>query len=1048
MLRRLCLIPLSAVACLLLVSDAHAQQATLTGTVTDRQTGEPLAAVQVFIAEPGIGALTQQNGRYLLAGVPAGTHSVAAQRIGYTSVTLEVTVTADETTLLDFQLTEEALGLDEIIVTGTPGGTQRRAIGNAVATLEAAQVTQEVAVLNMQDLLTARTPGVQFARAGGNVGTGSAIEVRGTGSFNLGSNPLIYVDGVRVNNNSQAGPDLGNEREVNVLNDFNPQDIESIEIIKGPAAATPYGTEASAGVIQIITKRGAEGEAQFDASIRMGTNYLRDPASRIGTKWTCQGSFDPPCREGEGLVPYNAYEESNVLIDQGAFPWPQDELFQSGLSQSYNLGVRGGTQNYRYFLSGNYDNDEGITYYNWNKALRLRANIGVVFSENFSLDVSTGYVDGKTRFLSPADGDGGIWEDLAWGNGFCYPRINGRNACARLMGFQEHLPSDVAKLEATREFSRFTGSGTLNFTTGDWLSSRVVVGLDKGWDENNVLWPLEVQLSPVYEETASGLVVLERPVTTNFTADWSATARLPVTASWGSATSVGAQYYFERLSELGTTGRGFASPFSRTVNQTPPASADLNFEYIENKSIGFYVQEEFSYNDRLFLTGAVRFDDNSAFGAELEPETYPKVSATWVMSEESFWNFEMVNSFRLRGAWGQAGRQPDAFAGTNQYSVIPGAGGTTALDPSNPGNPAVGPERSTELEVGFDVALLDDRVSAEFTYFDQKNEDALLAVPLPPSLGFGGFTQRNLGRIDNWGWEASVNTRLYERPGVSINLGLTGSYVMNRIKDLGSFAGTREIRIGLPYPNYSEPRYYVMSAQFDPNGPVRNAYGENVSAMCDAGIIVGPDGTPATVPSGTGPTDQYGVILGGPVVPCGDAGYNIMAGPAFFPYRFSVNPSISLLDNTVSIHILADGGYGKVGLDGAQEWGHRYNNSYDSRCECDPVWIAGDRYRSQATWGYFDADFWKLREVGVRYNFTEGMANRIGADRASLSFSGRELLTIWQRQKEVGNFLGTQAGNPGLPVLDPEMGTSDFGSANHRLMAPLTSLHLEMRVTF
>ena len=156
----------------------------------------------------------------------------------------------------------------------------------------------------------------------------------------------------------------------------------------------------------------------------------------------------------------------------------------------------------------------------------------MVFSENFSLDLSTGYVDGKTRFLSPASGDGGIWEDLAWGNGFCYPRINGRNACARLQGFQEHLPSDVAKLEATREFSRFTGSSTLNFSAGDWLSSRVVVGLDKGWDENNVLWPLEVQLSPVYEETASGLVVLERPVTTNLTADWSATARLPLTEAW------------------------------------------------------------------------------------------------------------------------------------------------------------------------------------------------------------------------------------------------------------------------------------------------------------------------------------------------------------------------------------------------------------------------------------------------------------------------------------------------------------------------------------
>src|SRR5690606_28276301 len=124
--------------------------------------------------------------------------------------------------------------------------------------------------------------------------------VRGVGTFTLGRNPLIFVDGIRVNNDARAGPATGIGRTVNIFNDFNPSDIESIEIIKGPAAATLYGTEASAGVIQIITKRGAEGAPQFDASIRGGIQYIRNPQGRLGRQWTCTDSFAPPCTEESG----------------------------------------------------------------------------------------------------------------------------------------------------------------------------------------------------------------------------------------------------------------------------------------------------------------------------------------------------------------------------------------------------------------------------------------------------------------------------------------------------------------------------------------------------------------------------------------------------------------------------------------------------------------------------------------------------------------------------------------------------------------------------
>ena len=1019
------------VALLAVAPNVSAQQ--VTGRATDQQTGEPLAAVQVFIAGSGIGALTQPNGRFLLLNVPAGTHTLTADRIGYRGVSQQVSVVAGETVVQDFALSEEALGLDEIIVTGTPGGTQRRAIGNAVTSVQAAEVARTVAVTGAQDLLSGRSPGVQFTRVSGNVGTGSGIDIRGVGSFMLRSDPLIYVDGVRVNNNSQSGPALGSRySEVNPINDLNPRDIESIEIIKGPAAATLYGTEASAGVIQIITKRGLQGDRQFDMSVSLGANYMRDPAARIGNFYTCRTGFADLCTEDSGdLVAYNMYEEANVMIQQGLFPWPTTNLFQNGLTQSYNLDVRGGTEAVRYYVSTNYDDEQGIVNYNWDKAFRIRANLNLVFSENVSLDISTGYIDGESRFMSGGKADGGVWTDMVWSNGYCVPRINGTNACPRLMGFQEHLPSDVAKLDIRRAYNRFTGSGTLNFNIGGWLSSRAIVGIDRGQDENTELWPLETELSPVYEETAVGEITLGRPVTTNVSVDLSSTVRVNLTDSWGSATSVGAQYYTREQTHFGLKGVGFAHPASRTVNQTPASNATIAYDFVENKSLGFYVQEELSWNDRLFLTGAVRFDDNSAFGSDFQAVTYPKVAATWMISEEGFWNLDLVNSFRLRGAWGRAGRQPDAFAGAYQYGVISGAGGSTALDPLSPGNPEVGPETSTELELGFDIALLDDRLAGEFTWFNEKNEDALLGVALPPTVGFPGSVQRNLGRIDNWGWEATLSSRIYDSPNFSFALDLTASAVDNEIKELGEFPGTdggccgSAIRIGLPYPNHNM-RFFPETAQYDPNGSIVNEWGQRISAMCDKGI-----------PLGEG--RQYGIVRGGPLVPCSDAsGQRILAGASFARYTISVNPQISLLNNSLSIHILADAQYGRTEMDGQSGWGCFWRNCRPMRVQDDPVFYAKTRLEwAQLT--LFDADFWKLREIGVRYSLPESLVARIGAERASLSVSGRELGIIWRAQDTLLGETNAQ---------DPEFGRPVRGEVAWWTAPPTSSMTMSLRVNF
>src|SRR5690606_35051460 len=303
----------SAAMLLATAAGLAAQAGTVTGRVTNAETGQPIASAQVFIPDLDQGVLTQQNGTFIIVNVPAGTHTVSVQRLGFREESQAVTVAAGESSVVNFAITESALALDEVIVTGTPGGTLRRAIGNAVATVDVADIAERAVVTDIQDVLSARTPGLNFQRVSGNVGGGSPIRIRGVSSLELGANPLIYVDGVRIDNDQTLGPSTGDGTggSSNALNDLNPADIESIEVIKGPSAATLYGSEASAGVIQIITKRGQIGAPELTLTTRQGAYFIPDPEGMLGTQYYCQPFDDGRPRSGrcpDDLIrTYNLY---------------------------------------------------------------------------------------------------------------------------------------------------------------------------------------------------------------------------------------------------------------------------------------------------------------------------------------------------------------------------------------------------------------------------------------------------------------------------------------------------------------------------------------------------------------------------------------------------------------------------------------------------------------------------------------------------------------------------------------------------------------------
>jgi TonB-linked SusC/RagA family outer membrane protein len=1047
-------------AFLLLAPPVAAQTGSVTGRVMDAQSGQAIPAAQVFIQDLDIGVLSQQNGSYLLQNVPAGPRVVTVQRIGYGQVTQNVTVAAGTTVQLDFRITEEALALDEIVVTGTAGGSARRALGNSVEVAAVSELTDQAPITSLQAVLAGRTPGMRFGRTDGQVGGGSPITIRGVTSTTLGSQPLIFVDGVRVNNDATVGPRSGGSAGGNAsaLNDINPDDIESIEIIKGPSAATLYGTEASAGVIQIITKRGSAGAPEFEFEISQGTNFMRNPQERLGTQYAC--NITPPANLAcpvDNIVPVNFYDETNdYLRGRGRYanlpapstafavagtykPLARDEdLFQNGRTQRYNLSVRGGVEAVRYYVGATWNDEVGIHDYNTNNQASMRANLTFLLAENLNIDVSTGYSQGKTRFAT-VSGEGGAWHQLTWGRMDQIPGIrNDDPSTVRdeslgqgFLGFQERWPDAYERTDIWRKYTKFTGSVTANHRFLDIFSQRLTFGLDRGTSVNNEFLPggADIPAAP------NGLLDYARPLDLNVTFDYGLSARYAVTESFSTNTSVGAQYYAKYEDNVRSRGFDFLTPTLSVIDQTAQGTRTLDYTYEENKTLGFYVQEELSWQDRIFVTGAVRGDDNSAFGSQFELQYYPKVSASWVISEESFWPApEVINSLRFRGAWGKSGRQPSTFAQSTLLQIIQGPNGNGFV-PETVGNPDIGPEVSTEVEVGFDVAFLEDRLSGAFSYYKTKTEDMLVNQSLAPSTGLVENRQANLGAMEAWGWEVSLNARVYQSDPVSFDLDLSADYTKNEITSLGEgILPTGNFQIGWPFPNVASDhilRYGELNTDASGN-PIPGSLNQ-ASLICDGGLPARPGGAP--------------IMQGGEDMACSTfatLSQGLLLGPAYPNYTFSVAPTLTLLED-IQVFGVIQGQYGRwVASTDAQFACGTYRSCYAAVIRTDPLFLAGnnagpvadDRYQ-----GRFPADFWKVRQLGVRYNLPETVLARIGADRASFSVSANNMWVLWQK---------TKTDLSGNPIYDPDY-TNNGNDPNTTAlweMPGIASITAALRVTF
>ena len=726
---------LAALALALAVAGpVHAQSATGTvrGTVTNAATGAPVAAAQMYVASNRAGGVTRADGGYVITGVPAGRQVVRARALGFAPIEKGITIAAGETVTIDFAVTQAALTLNEVVVTGTAGAARKRELGNSISALNTTD-TPEI-TSNVSELLTGRLAGVNVQASAGTSGAGSSIRLRGTTSVALTNQPLIYVDGVRIRSDEyprNVPPSGASQRSSNVnaspLNDINPDDIERIEIVKGAAASTLYGTDAAAGVIQIFTKRGTTGAAQWNAQYTTGINKL---------------------------LPFGMNGADYLFMDP---------YLRNGVRQGTNVSVNGGTpQGLKYFTSVNYDNNNGVLPNDNETRYGVRGNFGFTPRSDLVIDWSSGYTNDDLRQTPAGNNAHGLTLNA-------FRRDRNYFASANPDTIRQVLAYDIRG-----KIDHLTLGGSGIWTPMPWYSSRLTIGLDRAAVENR-------QLRPYGFLGTTGIISDQRWVNKTLSADWLNRLEHDLRPGLHATLAVGTQYNSSDVSDASAYGEGLPATPNPTVSS---AAARLGFETSQRVvTAGIFGQGMIGLKDRYFLTVGARVDGNSAFGRDFGLQTYPKASLSWVASDEPFWR-PSLGTLKLRAAYGQAGRAPGAFDAVQTYEAI-GWGGQPAYRPLNIGNPRLGPERTKELELGFDATALDGRVSLDFTSFRARTVDALLPVRLIPSLGFLGSQLENVGTLSKHGVEAALSATIIDRPAFGVTGGLTYSTNYSNVESLG-----------------------------------------------------------------------------------------------------------------------------------------------------------------------------------------------------------------------------------------------------------------------
>ncbi len=770
---------------------AQAQTSTITGTVTDSTTLQALVGAAVAIEGTQRGTTVGANGEFTLTGLVAGTYRVTARYIGYAPITHEVTVRDRSEATLSFALPRQAMVMDEIVVTGY--GAQRRvAITGSVASVQAEDANVGV-VTNADEMLQGRVAGVTVTQNSGEPGSGTQIRVRGGTSISAGNEPLYVIDGVAISNLSTEaeGVGVGGDASLarNPLSLINPNDIESITVLKDAAAAAIYGARGANGVILIETRQGQRDQTSFEydgyvsvASRARSLNLVTgDQYRQFVEAQVAAGTVDPARLDGLGSA---------------STDW-ENEVTRSALVQNHNFAFSGGTQSTQYRASLNYMDQEGVTrgsgfkryqgrlngtQYAWDDKLQLRLNLTASHMEH---DYVT-YQDGGGF-------EGAVFQNMVQFNPT--QPVTVTDTATGQQKFYEIGPGAVSVRNPVAMIDQLTDlAGTtrvlgnvraqLDFTRT--FSAQMVVGADRSESTRRIYYPSE---SPVGAQW-NGRAVQRSLELTSLT--------FQGVLTWGDR--IGLDHDIEVVAgyeanefdrdQFSAESRDFLTDAFRFDNLAAGNELLPQASFREEKRlIGIFGRVNYGFKDRYFLTGVIRRDGSSVFGADNKWGTFPAISGSWRLSEESFMYNTPFSELRLRAGYGLQGNEAVApyqslitLSPGDRY--VFGQSPVVGVAPNQNPNPDLKWERTSQFNVALDYGFMDNRLTGSFEYYVKNTDDLLLEVVVPQPAAVERRLE-NIGKVKNTGFEAIVDWLITNRANLTWTAGLVFAAEKNEVTDLG-----------------------------------------------------------------------------------------------------------------------------------------------------------------------------------------------------------------------------------------------------------------------
>ncbi len=907
------------------------QTGQIRGTVTAAGTGRPLEGAQILVEGRNIPAVTDEEGRYTITGVPVGRVTVRARLIGYMTVGQAFNVSEQLPVTADFELERTVIQLDQIVVTGTGREVERRKLAAPVDVVNMDELI-EAPVSDVAELLQGKIAGGTVNATSAQGGTSGMINFRGVTSVFGSQTPVIYVDGVRVDNDDNTAGGTGGEQS-SALADLITTDIERIEVTKGGAASTLYGSDAATGVIQIFTKRGSPGAPRVTARIEQGFDQPE-----------LQYIFDT------GTI-YPDYADEPWFDDQ----WLRNNYFKTAHHQNYYMGVSGGREDIIYSISGRIQHNDGVQPKNEALLFNLRGAVQADVNEKLGVRFNANYTRNGFGRLFNGTSIADPLTSFEVGDVFYFSGEDNFDDAGRVF----MLP------KIDEQVNRFRLGAGVDLHQSRVFSARGTIGLDYRTSQQRQFSPIGATVV----NNGNGNIYRYQRDFTSATLDVGGTLSYPYEGTLTSDFTFGVQGFRDDISVTGIDGTDFALPGAPEFDEAGTVDAfETNTEIFNG---GFYFQEEIGLVDRLFLNAGLRFDANSTFGDEVQIEAYPKFGVSYLLSDEVFFQQALgafVNTLKLRFAYGQTGKFPEPYLRDRSFTSTQFRGESAARF-DNPGNATLGPEVVTTIEPGIDLAVLDQRVSMQFTYFDAKTTDAMMFVPEQPVTGLGAQL-RNVGEITNSGIEVEMNINVIATDNLRWDLGANYNTVDNEVTDLGGQApfflagGSRNIqRVEVGHPVGA----WLLRTPYDSNG----------DGLLDSDSLAFSGSAP--IPTNTG----------------------------------SFNTSLTLFNN-LTLSASADWATGHQVFDWGSAWATyngifrreliEENYEWPTQHDLDGNEIGPYWWSSAMSELLVDGDWLKLRQISARWSVPTDIATRFGFERALVYGSVRNL-KIWSKN----------------PMIDPEL---------------------------